>query len=97
MVTPVGYQRIQIYDMILQLNPIIPLTTPKGPGYAHFLIDYGPEHHLQWVTFIDSTGECWTFQNPEIKIQANITLGRTLSTLKSDRRVEHENTQRGYS
>ena len=67
--------------MITQLNPAIPLKTPKGDGFAHFLIDYSQEHHLYWVVFINETGECWTFANPEIRIQTNYTLGRnTLSS-----------------
>jgi hypothetical protein len=53
------------YSM-LQLNPPIPMLTPKGKGYAHFVIDYSQEHHLCWVVFIDDTDECWTFQNPEL-------------------------------
>jgi hypothetical protein len=61
---------------ILQLNPPIPLRTPKGPGYAHLCIDYSQEHDLQWVCFIDATGECWTYGNAVITIQNNITLGR---------------------
>lgn len=65
--------------MILQCNPPIPVETPKGKGLAHFVIDYGVEHHLNWVCFIDVTGECWTFRNPEIRAQKNITYGRTLN------------------
>jgi hypothetical protein len=64
--------------MIIQLNPPIPLTTPKGSAWAHALIDYGVESHLYWVCFIDSSGECRTFSNPEIRAQKNITIGRTL-------------------
>lgn len=63
--------------MILQLNPPLPVTTPKGPGMAHMVIDYGLEHNLFWVVFIDATGECWTYTNPEIRAQKNITLGRS--------------------
>jgi hypothetical protein len=62
--------------MITQLNPCIPLQTPKGSGLAHFLIDQGPEHDLQWTVFLDSNGECWTFRNREIRAQKNITQGR---------------------
>ena len=65
--------------MIIQLNPIIPLTTPKGKAFAHFLIDYGQEHDLMWVCFQDETGECWTWSNKEIRIQENVSLGRTWS------------------
>ena len=61
--------------MTLQLAPPVPLDTPKGPGFAHFLIDYGQEHHLLWVVFLDSSGECWTFRNPEIRLQRNVTMG----------------------
>jgi hypothetical protein len=61
---------------IVQLNPPLPLVTPKGEGLAHMVIDYGPEHNLFWVVFIDATGECWTYANPDIRAQKNITLGR---------------------
>lgn len=61
---------------IIQLDPLIPLETPKGRGMAHFLIDPGLEHHLYWVVFIDATNECWTFDNTQIRIQSNITMGR---------------------
>ena len=63
--------------MILQLDPTIPLITPKGPALAHFLVDYGPEHHWLWVCALDEGGECWTFQNPEIRFCANPSMGRT--------------------
>lgn len=62
--------------MITQLNPPIPLDTPKGKALAHFVIDYGPEHNLMWVTFVDATGECWTWPNPKVRAQKNITMGR---------------------
>ena len=60
--------------MILQLDPTIPLETPKGPAKAHFLIDYGQEHHLLWVCFQDATGECWTWPNPQVRLQENISM-----------------------
>ena len=62
--------------MITQLNPTIPLTTPKGKGFAHLVIDYSQEHDLLWVVFLDDGGECWTFKNSEIKIVKNFSLGR---------------------
>jgi hypothetical protein len=65
-----------IYHMITQLNPPIPLETPKGRAFAHLVIDYGIEYDLIWVCFIDETGECWCFRNPEIRIQHNLTFGR---------------------
>lgn len=62
--------------MILQLDPPIPLETPRGKALAHFLIDYGAEHHLLWVCFQDETGECWTWPNPQVRGQANPSMGR---------------------
>ena len=62
--------------MILQLNPSIPVETPKGKGQATFMIDYSPEHDFYWVVFLDESRECWTFGNRDIRAQPNITLGR---------------------
>lgn len=61
---------------VIQLNPIIPVMTPKGSAMAHFLIDYSPDHHLVWVCFLDANGECWSYSNPEIRAQANQTMFR---------------------
>ena len=68
------YLSTQQVDM-LQLNPPIPLDTPKGAGYAHMVIDYGQEHYLLFVCFINDTGECWLFPNRDIKMQKNFTMG----------------------
>jgi hypothetical protein len=62
--------------MIKQLNPALPLITPKGDAYAHFVIDYGMEEDLLWVCFINKTGECWTFKNGKIKLKPNYTFDR---------------------
>lgn len=62
--------------MILQLNPPLPVTTPKGKALAHAIIDTGIENEIQWVCFQDKTGECWTWRNPDIRAQKNITHGR---------------------
>jgi len=61
--------------MIQQLNPPLPVVTPKGNAIAHLVIDYGPEFNLVWVCFQDN-GECWSWQNKEIRAQKNITFGR---------------------
>ena len=60
---------------LLQLSPTIPLDTPKGPAQAHFLIENGDQQHLQWVTFVNETGECWTWENPHVKLARNVTMG----------------------
>lgn len=62
---------------MLQLNPPLPMLTPKGAGFAHILIDYGPESDLYWTVLITDTGEVWTFSNREVRAAKNITLGRT--------------------
>lgn len=61
---------------ILQLNPPIPMDTPKGSALAHMIIDYGPEYNLLWVCFNDADGECWTWDNSKVRAQKNITMGR---------------------
>jgi hypothetical protein len=62
--------------MIIQLNPPIFLNSPKGLCLAHFLIDYGIEDDLYWTVFQQDTGECWTWNNKDIRAQKNITIGR---------------------
>lgn len=62
--------------MIIQLNPAIPVRTPKGNALAHILIDDGPEYDLKWVCFQENTGECWTWNNRMIRGQMNMTHGR---------------------
>lgn len=63
--------------MFTQLNPPIPMhVLDKGDGLAIGLIDYGPEHNLLWITAIDTTGEIWCAPNPQVRMQANWSLGR---------------------
>jgi hypothetical protein len=62
--------------MIIQLNPPLPLSTPRGPALAHFLMDLGPEHNIQWVCFSDEDGQCWTWQNSDVRAVKNITMHR---------------------
>jgi hypothetical protein len=69
--------------MILQLNPPIPLDTPKGSGLALLVIDYGTEHNILWTVAINETGEIWTFMNPEVKATKNVSMGRLTKQLGS--------------
>lgn len=62
--------------MILQLNPPIELSTPKGIGLAWLVTDYGVESDLMWTVAIHETGEIWTFANPNVRATTNITMGR---------------------
>lgn len=70
--------------MLTQLNPPLPLKTPKGDGLAHLVIDYGPEHDLLWVVFLDADGACWTVPNQEVRMAANWTMGRRPGQAASD-------------
>ncbi|WP_234029143.1 hypothetical protein [Aurantiacibacter spongiae] len=63
--------------MFTQLNPTLPVTiTDRGKGQAVAVIDYGPEHHLIWVTALDANGEFWCAPNPKVRMQNNWTMGR---------------------
>lgn len=63
--------------MMLQLNPPLPVITPKGKALAHVLLDYGAEHDLIWICFQDQTAECWSWGNRDVRAQSNPTMGRT--------------------
>jgi len=60
---------------MLQLHTPIPVDTPKGSGFAHFIIDYGQEHNLLFVCFLNDNGECWTFPAKDIRLEKNLTMG----------------------
>ena len=61
--------------MMMQLNPPIPVDTPRGPAYAHMVIDYSQEHYVLFVVFLADTGECWVVPNRDVKLQKNLTMG----------------------
>ncbi|MEO1969845.1 MAG: hypothetical protein ABGW87_14170 [Sphingomonadaceae bacterium] len=64
--------------MFTQLNPTIPVhVLGKGDGFAVGVIDYGQEHNLLWVTAINGSGEIWCAPNPEVRMQANWSMGRS--------------------
>jgi hypothetical protein len=61
---------------LTQLNPPLPPETSKRSGWAHFVIDYGPESALLWVVFMDADGACRTVPNSEVRMTYNWTMGR---------------------
>ena len=61
--------------MIQQLNPPLPVDTPRGPAYAHMVIDYSQEHYLLFVCFLQSSGECWIYANRDVRLQCNVSMG----------------------
>jgi hypothetical protein len=72
--------------MLMQLNPPIPLSTPKGPGLAVLVIDYGPDHDLLWTVIIgkgEHAGEIWSYGNPQVRGVENVSLARTPDVAKA--------------
>lgn len=65
---------------MIQLDPMLPLTSPKGSCYAFMVIDYSQEHDLNFVCIQEDSGEIWTWPNKDLRAQKNITLGRKLET-----------------
>jgi len=61
---------------MLQLNPHVPVLTPKGSGSAFMVIDYSQEHHLLWVVALDENGEIWTLPNWQVRFDKNISMER---------------------
>ena len=62
--------------MIVQLNPPLAFDTPKGPGLAVLVIDYGVDMDLLFTVIIDETGEVWTYRSNLLRGVKNITQGR---------------------
>jgi hypothetical protein len=62
--------------MITQIDPPLHMQTTKGPGWAHFILDYGPEHHVIWGVAMDADGAWWWVPNPEAKLSPNWTMER---------------------
>lgn len=60
---------------MLQLDPALPVVTPLGKALAHVIIDYGAEHDLLWVCFLQN-GEIWTYRNQDVRAEKNVTFGR---------------------
>lgn len=61
---------------MIQLNPPIPMRTPKGDGFANFLVDRGMDFDNEWIVFLN-TGEIWSFLNKDVRLDSNFTYGRT--------------------
>lgn len=70
--------------MLQELKNPIWFDTPKGAALCHFVIYHGMENNLQWVCFTQDHGECWTFDNSEVRAQKNITLGRRVDEGKPE-------------
>lgn len=72
--------------MILQLDPAIPMSTPKGKGYANFLVDRGMEFDNEWIVFLDN-GEIWSFLNPQVRLHKNYTFNRISTGVNNEKKA----------
>lgn len=70
---------------IQQLNPPLWFTTPEGPALCHFMIDYGIDCDIVWVCFQQDTGECWSWNNKDVRIAPNLTVNRSNVPSPADR------------
>ena len=68
---------------MLQLNPWIPIirNSDNMNGFAFLVIDYSQEHDLLFTCAMDN-GEIWTLSNHDIRMQKNISLGRSMDLEK---------------
>lgn len=55
-------------------QPLI-FDTDKGKAVALFVIDMGSQSNLQWVCFLKDSGICFTFDNCDIVLEKNETMG----------------------
>ena len=61
-----------------QLDPPLPLhIIDRGNAFAIAVIDYGQEFDLLWVVGMDDGGEIWCVPNPQVRLQANWSMGRS--------------------
>jgi len=75
--TGIIQKHIKKTDVIVQLNPMIPIyrVSDGMEGYAFLVIDYSQEHNLLFTCAMDD-GEVWTLNNKELRFQKNISLDR---------------------
>lgn len=59
-----------------QLDPMLPLDTPKGEGFAFWRTDYSQEHDVLYSVIITATREIWDFPQPLVRGVKNISMGR---------------------
>lgn len=62
--------------MILQLNPQIPVYTPRGEAVAIGWIDYSEDHDLFWVCALNESRQVWIVNNKDVRIAENPTMDR---------------------
>lgn len=77
--------------MIVQLDPPIPVDTPKGPGFCVAWIDYSQEHDTLWKVCITATGEFWDVPQSQVRGVKNVSMGRTSMSLSDAQWADLDN------
>ncbi len=63
-------------QQLLQLDPMLPVRTVKGDGFAFALIDYGQEADTLYKVIITETSEIWDLPQSQVRGAKNISMGR---------------------
>lgn len=58
-----------------QLNPPLPMMTPLGEAWAHFIWSEGLETNVHFGCFQVETGENWWWENHNVRLVKNISVG----------------------
>ena len=58
---------------ITQLRPPLPLLTPLGEAWAHFIWSDGLETNVHFGVFQRETGENWWWPNHQVRLCPNIS------------------------
>ena len=56
---------------MIQLEPPLFVTTPRGPGRALFLINHGVETNMELLIRHDADGSLYNALLPEVKVDSN--------------------------
>ncbi len=71
---------------VTRIDPTIPMLYGRsdgadgwivGKGRAMFLIDYSEDGNLLWTIADDETGQIWTIDNTNVRVQGNFSLRTT--------------------
>lgn len=83
---------------IVQLTDPLPVVTPLGEAWAHFIWERGPETLLLFGCFQVATGENWWWANDKIRLCKNISMEHTsLSPLAVEPGLENHLARHGMT
>jgi len=64
---------------VTRCDPPLPVTTPKGPGLAHWRIERGiemPTAYEVWISSGEFALQIWEFDQRDIRAEHNVTARR---------------------